>query len=205
MLLKPPDKHNKPQNLSFETNVSNFTYFSTTHMPAYSQDSLSSNNQSDLRQDRTYQITEYNLWKSNVLSNHMNNLNGPRNELSTGCLLSTDKLWSSGSSPDLMSLDSSDSAKSEDADDMSPPNNQRSASYESSWSLSNSIRRANANTRVIHKRLLLAPSCFTEGCICGHNFEFRDMVCASRKRTRCQGITIIPKTRPISAKLRYID
>jgi len=55
-----------------------------------------------------------------------------------------------------------------------------------------------------HRRLELAPSCFLNGCICGHDIEFRDMVYDTRKRrnTRCQGVTIKPKTQPVSVSLR---
>jgi hypothetical protein len=55
-----------------------------------------------------------------------------------------------------------------------------------------------------HKRVRLTPSCFINGCVCGHQFEFRDMAYENRKRrnTRCPGITIKPKTSPIAAKLR---
>lgn len=55
-----------------------------------------------------------------------------------------------------------------------------------------------------HKRLNLAPSCFTHGCVCGHGFEFRDMAYESRKRrnNRAPGVTIRPKVAPIAAKLR---
>lgn len=57
-----------------------------------------------------------------------------------------------------------------------------------------------------YKRLKLAPSCFTHGCVCGHNFEFRDMACESRKHkpNRHSGVTIKPKIPPITAGLRTI-
>lgn len=57
---------------------------------------------------------------------------------------------------------------------------------------------------VTFKRLNLTPSGFTNGCICGHHVEFRDMVYETRKRrnTRCPGVTIRPKTPPIIIKLR---
>ena len=57
---------------------------------------------------------------------------------------------------------------------------------------------------VPHKRLDVSPSCFLNGCVCGHHFEFRDMAYESRKRrnTRSSGVTIRPKIPPITAKLR---
>jgi hypothetical protein len=57
-----------------------------------------------------------------------------------------------------------------------------------------------------HKRLMLSPSCFLNGCVCGHNFDFRDMAYESRKRKPAPsgGVTIRPKIPPISAKLRNI-
>ena len=56
-----------------------------------------------------------------------------------------------------------------------------------------------------YKHLSLAPSCFVNGCICGHDFEFRDMAYEPRKRRypKSSGVTIRPKINPISAKLRY--
>lgn len=55
-----------------------------------------------------------------------------------------------------------------------------------------------------YKQVRLPPSCFINGCICGHNFEFRDMAYEIKKRrnTRCPGITIKPKVPAITAKLR---
>lgn len=54
------------------------------------------------------------------------------------------------------------------------------------------------------KRLNLAPSCFTNGCVCGHHIEFRDVIVDQRKRrnTRCPGVTIRPKAPFISIKLK---
>lgn len=55
-----------------------------------------------------------------------------------------------------------------------------------------------------HKCVNLAPSLFLNGCICGHNIEFRDAVYETRKRKpmRVTGVTIRPKVAPIAAKLR---
>lgn len=56
---------------------------------------------------------------------------------------------------------------------------------------------------VPRRRLDLPPSCFQSGCICGHQFEFRDMVYISRKKnTRSPGVTIRPRVAPITARLR---
>jgi hypothetical protein len=57
-----------------------------------------------------------------------------------------------------------------------------------------------------YRHLEMSPSYFLNGCVCGHNFEFRDMVYESRKRKypKSLGVTIRPKTIPISAKLRCI-
>ena len=54
------------------------------------------------------------------------------------------------------------------------------------------------------KRLNVAPSCFTHGCVCGHNIEFRDMAYETRKRriVRSSGVTIKPKIEPISVGLK---
>lgn len=52
------------------------------------------------------------------------------------------------------------------------------------------------------RKLDLLPSCFENGCICGHNIEFRDLVeTQKRKNTRRPGVTIRPKTPPIAIKL----
>lgn len=57
-----------------------------------------------------------------------------------------------------------------------------------------------------HRRLNLPPSCFPNGCICGHQFEYRDAVYIHRRRnTRVTGLTIRPKVVPIAAKLRRIE
>lgn len=55
-----------------------------------------------------------------------------------------------------------------------------------------------------HRRLKLAPSCFLNGCICGHHVEFRDMAYETRKRrnTRCPGVTIRPKIPPVAIGMR---
>lgn len=64
------------------------------------------------------------------------------------------------------------------------------------------------NTEIsTHKYLTLAPSCFINGCICGHDLEFRDMAYESRKRRhpKSSGVTIRPKTSPLSIKLKHIN
>jgi hypothetical protein len=55
-----------------------------------------------------------------------------------------------------------------------------------------------------HKYVHLTPSCFLNGCVCGHGFEFRDMAYEARKRRapRVTGVTIRPKTSPLAIKLR---
>lgn len=55
-----------------------------------------------------------------------------------------------------------------------------------------------------HRRLNLSPSRFSHACVCGHNVEIRDLVYDPRHRrnTRCPGITIRPKTPPITVNLR---
>jgi hypothetical protein len=60
------------------------------------------------------------------------------------------------------------------------------------------------NNCVTHKHLNIPPSCFTHGCVCGHNFEFRDMAYEIRKRTsnRSSGVTIKPKIKPVTIKLK---
>jgi hypothetical protein len=56
---------------------------------------------------------------------------------------------------------------------------------------------------VPHRRLSLPPSCFQHGCICGHQFEYRDTVYLHRrKNNRATKLTIHPKVAPISARLR---
>ena len=59
-------------------------------------------------------------------------------------------------------------------------------------------------TETIHKRIQVAPSLFLNGCVCGHHVNFRDVIHDPRKRknTRRPGITIRPKTPPISIGLR---
>lgn len=55
-----------------------------------------------------------------------------------------------------------------------------------------------------HKRLNLPPSCFAGGCVCGHQFEHRDVYYERRKLKllRSPGITIRPKCAPVNIKLR---
>lgn len=55
-----------------------------------------------------------------------------------------------------------------------------------------------------HRRLALPPSCFPNGCICGHQLEHRDVVYEPRKRKnlRSPGVTIRPKVTPVDLKLR---
>lgn len=55
-----------------------------------------------------------------------------------------------------------------------------------------------------HKRLDLPPSYFPSGCICGHMFDYRDVIYESRKRRhiRVPGITIHPKTPVVHIRLR---
>lgn len=55
-----------------------------------------------------------------------------------------------------------------------------------------------------HRRLHLTPSAFSHGCVCGHHVEYRDMVYENRKRrnTKALGITIRPKTPPLTISLR---
>ena len=55
-----------------------------------------------------------------------------------------------------------------------------------------------------HKRLQLAASTFSAGCICGHEVEHRDIVYETRKRRngKSMGVTIRPKTPALSITLR---
>ena len=57
-----------------------------------------------------------------------------------------------------------------------------------------------------HKRLNIGPSCFHNGCICGHNIEYRDMVYETRKHRNIKvlGVTIRPKTPAINVRLRKL-
>lgn len=62
---------------------------------------------------------------------------------------------------------------------------------------------AEMDTINFRKRLRLTPSYFINGCVCGHELEFRDMAAyGGRKQHKCPGITIRPKTPPIAARLR---
>ena len=54
---------------------------------------------------------------------------------------------------------------------------------------------------VNHKRVRLPPSYFCNGCICGHNVEFRDML-QPRGRIRNYGVTVRPRTIPIKPRFR---
>jgi hypothetical protein len=58
---------------------------------------------------------------------------------------------------------------------------------------------------VRRKQLNLEPSCFLNGCVCGHHLDIRDMVYDTRKRkiNRCSGVTIRPKTPPILVRLKH--
>jgi len=54
------------------------------------------------------------------------------------------------------------------------------------------------------KNITLSPSCFLNGCSCGHGVIFRDMIYESRKN-RCyksRGVTIRPKIPAINVALR---
>lgn len=54
------------------------------------------------------------------------------------------------------------------------------------------------------RRLNLSSIRFPHACVCGHNIEIRDLIYdpRNRKNTRCPGITIRPKTQPITVNLR---
>lgn len=60
---------------------------------------------------------------------------------------------------------------------------------------------SNVNIRS-EKKLGLAPSFFSNGCICGHNIEYRGTVCDIKTRKHIRnGVTIRPKNPPISVFL----
>lgn len=92
---------------------------------------------------------------------------------------------------------------SNEYDDSSPPSSNDDPS-DSSYDSGSDGLLPSMELIVPYKRLDLAPSCFLNGCVCGHHFEFRDMAYESRKHRnpRSNGVTIRPKTQPISAKLR---
>lgn len=57
-----------------------------------------------------------------------------------------------------------------------------------------------------YKRLDLPATCFPNGCICGHQFEYRDVFYDTRKRRnlRAPGITIRPQVAPVPVSLRTL-
>lgn len=57
-----------------------------------------------------------------------------------------------------------------------------------------------------YKRVGLPATCFVNGCICGHQFEYRDVFYDSRKRRhiRSPGITIKVQSTPVPVSLRSI-
>ena len=122
-------------------------------------------------------IPEYDLWKSATFP-CIDSFNFTSSNESSSSL--STPYTSSGSDP--MSCDSSDDSHS---DKSSVPTMELISS---------------------HKRLNLTPSCFINGCVCGHNFEFRDMVHENRSRRLIHGcgITIRPKVPPINTKFRSI-
>ena len=51
------------------------------------------------------------------------------------------------------------------------------------------------------KKIALKPSCFQNGCICGHKEEYRDLITDRRKNIR-NGITIKPKIKPVNITMK---
>lgn len=68
----------------------------------------------------------------------------------------------------------------------------------------NLIKSDNNTPCPIHKSLLIPPSRFDNGCICGHNIIFRDILLNynAKKQNRISGLNIKPKTKPITLKLK---
>lgn len=190
-----------------------FTYFAFDKCPSNSK----------------LEVPKYNIWNtailcpdpfhpfaSDIYSSDMNLKHSSNNQScdapqsdSTGYATSTstDSLRNSTShspmeeSSSPLSKSLSSSISSNEYDSLPPSSNDdASDSYDSgSDSLLPSME-----VIIPYKRLDLAPSCFLNGCVCGHHFEFRDMAYESRKRRNSgsSGVTIRPKTPPISAKLR---
>jgi hypothetical protein len=155
------------------------------------------------------EFPKYDIWNTPIF-NHQEILNDMNDSLTVSdCSLSS----SPESTPDI----SSESSPSTSSDDIfidsseSPPSTSSDDIFIDSSDSSDSdnselLALPTMEPIVPYRRLNLTPSCFLNGCICGHKFEFRDMAYESRKRRniRSNGVTIRPKTPPINAKLRRI-
>jgi len=54
-----------------------------------------------------------------------------------------------------------------------------------------------------HRKINLHGSFFHNGCVCGHKFEYRDIIYSTKNRPiKGMGVTIKPKTKAINARLR---
>lgn len=160
------------------------------------------------------EFPKYNIWTTPMFylgtgTNRRRDMDN--SEYSSSFSESNNSDLSSPSSNDEMSL--SPPSSNDDMLLSTPSSNEEMLSTPSSTDETNCDLFDDYDTRlpsmeliVPHKRLDLSPSCFLNGCVCGHHFEFRDMAYESRKRRniKSSGVTIRPKTPPIKAKLRQV-
>lgn len=198
MLSTLPDILNEYRDSLTRNNMpGSFTYFAFDKYPVNATHSK-------------LELPKYNIWTTPVLHpDYLNSLiysdNSPYDVYDTGSSKNltsgTSSDYSSSPKTDAESSPESSSISSSDYDNDSSPS---PSSNDSSYDSGSDTMLPSMELIVPYKRLDLAPSCFLNGCVCGHHFEFRDMAYESRRRRnpRSNGVTIRPKTPPISAKLR---
>ena len=123
-------------------------------------------------------------------------------------LINLPEICSESYSSESISSDSIDSPSSNsissDSSINSPISIDSSSSEPSSPELASQSTSDEEAEALCLRRLNLSGSQFSNGCVCGHHVEIRDVVYDPRKRrnTRCPGITIRPKNPPLNIGLR---